>query len=199
MIFGAVVMSLTITLSGLQAFAQEKDEQVVFNGRHVMLKNTGRKDTIKLIDAGEEISKILSLLRPISIDSKNIGAEKTPYRLSNMVQKCIVDALCHGKYLKSLNDGTPMPDGYFCLGLTDIVVSADGSVAYYNFYNSSFYVEKDSMTRIVDLKLEMDKVIKESCKATKFNFKDAYLLLHIDISKIKFSVHNGVVNCTTTP
>ncbi len=194
MMLGVVVMLLGGTLSSLCTFAQNKNEQVVFDNRTVTLKDMGKKDTFKISDPvkGDVIWEN-SLLSPVRIDTTNISFERPPYRLGNIVQKHIVQALCNGKYLKSMPGGTPTPDGEFYLGLTDIVVCPDGTVAYYNFHKSIFQNEQDGMTRDVDLKLAMDKFVKESCKTIKYNFRDSYLLLHVNISTMKFSVHHGVV------
>ena len=177
-------------LSGLHATAQNETKQILFNKNKVTLKDNGKQDTVTVQDpvTGEVTLTINpgNAGLPVSINSVNVEAEKTPYLVSEIVQKHIVSELCKLKSWKSVHDGT------FVIGLNDIVITSDGEVAYYNFYKADFFEGRLRRSLNMDM-LQMERIVKESGRLCRQKFKAPYLLLNINMATMKFSVHNGVV------
>ena len=148
-----ITIALTLSAYTVHSVAQTKVNEVMFQNNKVTLKDNGDKDTISIIDpvTGDTTLKILPILYPIKINGSSTIPEKTPYPISAFLQKKLAADLSNPKYLKSIFDGKSIPDGILTLGLTNIVVTPDGSVAYYNLYKADYYIEKERVTRKIDL------------------------------------------------
>ncbi len=190
----AILAMALLAYSG-HTVAQTKAYEEVFQNNKVALEDRGERDTICVIDpvTGDTTKKILPIMYPVSINGTATTAEKSPYRVSAIIQKKITAHFSKTKNLQSIFGETAIPDGVLTLGLANIVVSPDGSVVYYELYKREYYIEKEQVSRKINLKKDIDQVLKDSPTLIKDKFKESYLVLSGIKTKMTFRVHNGVI------
>jgi hypothetical protein len=195
-----ILMTLALLAYTLHTIAQTAVSEVKFQNNSVTLKENGDKDTISVIDpvVGDTIIKLLPVLYPVKINGLATEAEKKPYTISADMRKILAAAIINGKYLTSIFKGKPLPDGIFILGLTNIVITPDGSVAYYNFYKSDYYLENEKVSRTIDLQKDIANILNEKSKLFKQKFKESYLVLNGKITTMTFRVHNGTIKLASS-
>lgn len=191
----AIVFTVSLLAYSLHAAAQTQVYEVMFQNNKVALNDNGERDTISVIDPvmGDTTLKILPVLYPIRINGSATSAEKSPFPISALLQKKLAAELGKPEYLKSIFDGKPIPDGVLILGLNNIVVTPDGSVVYYNLYKTEYYIEKESITRTIALKKDVEKILEDSGILFKQKFKEPYLVLNGNMTTMTFRVHDGVI------
>ena len=190
-----VLIASTLLASTMHAVAQTNAKEVMFENNKVALDDNDDIDTICVADpvTGDTFLKIVSILYPFKINDAATIAEKNPYPISNLIQKILATELSNPKYLKSIFDGKPIPDGVLVLGLTNVVLTPDGSVAYYNLYKSDYYIENLKVVRKIDLQKDVSNILKDASIQLKQKIKEPYLVLNGKMTTMTFHVRNGVI------
>lgn len=139
-----ILITSSLLACTMHAVAQTNAEEEMFGNRKVKLLDNGDRDTICVADpvTGDTLFKMAPILYPIKINDAATIAEKNPYPISNLIQKKLATELSNPKYLKSIFDGKPIPNGVLVLGLTNVVLTPDGSVAYYNLFKTDYHIAK---------------------------------------------------------
>jgi len=191
----ALITSTLLACTTMHAVAQTNAKEVLFESYKVALDDNDDIDTICVADpvTGDTVLKIVSILYPFKINDAATIAEKNPYPISNLIQKKLTTELSNPKYLKSIFDGKPIPDGVLVLGLTNVVLTPDGSVAYYNLYKTDYYIENLKVVRKIDLQKDILNILKDTSIQLKQKFKEPYLVLNGKMTTMTFHVRNGVI------
>jgi hypothetical protein len=191
----ALITSTLLACTTMHAVAQTTAKEEMFENNKITLTDNGERDTIRVTDpvTGDTMLKIPPILYPIKINETATTAEKKPYPISALMQKTLTTELSNPKYLKSIFDGKPIPDGVLIIGLTNIVLTPDGTVAYYNLYKTDYYIEKKKVVRKIDLEKDILNILKETSIQLKQKFKEPYLVLNGKMTTITFRVNNGVI------
>ena len=190
-----LITSTLLACTAMHAVAQTNAKEEMFENKKITLTDNGERDTIRVTDpvTGDTLLKIPPILYPIKINETATSAEKKPYTISALMQKTLTAELSNPKYLKSIFDGKPIPDGVLIIGLTNIVLTPDATVAYYNLYKSDYYIEKEKVVRKIDLQNDISNILNKTSIQLKQKFKEPYLVLNGKITTMTFRVRNGVI------
>ena len=120
---------------------------------------------------------------PVSVGGVAVHSEVAPYDMGSRLQAMVAELLAHSPVLQSL------PDGRVQVRLRNIVLSQQGTLAYYELAGAYFISPQETRTLRSDVLTS--KMLADAIASLPWKTDARYTLLHTDMSKHFFIIRGG--------